>query len=113
MENNEILTAEELRAATKEWSKERRVKEAAAANEIFNDFYQNYILPEAKYGHFSVKVPNYQQKLKLTDGGVTAAFFKCLDSLNYWWNVKNVKESDTLLENTGVLEVNWSCEIFD
>lgn len=104
---SEILSAAELHEKTIEWGEERKVRDSAKANEIFSDFYEDYILPEAEYGHHKVEVRNYQKELGLDDAGLASAFFECLDTLGYRWNAENVRTSDTDFVFENKLTVCW------
>lgn len=111
-----ILSAAELREKTREWSTEKNIQDAAIANEIFENFYNDYILPEAKYGHYSTNVRNYVVELGLEDAGVRDCFFGCLAKLGYRWEAKDTRTSDTAFVFDSILTVSWDrsrCEKMD
>ena len=77
------------------------------ADEILEKIFDDYILPEIEYGHFSVAIEDYINKLGLRDSGVRAAFFDRLNELGYQCNVTNVAITDTQINTTGKLMIMW------
>lgn len=104
---SDILSAVDLAKISAENAVEVNVKDAAVANQIFRDFYNDYMMVEAKYGHYSVSVRNYAQVLGLKNAGIMQAFFDNLDKLGYAWEATNVRTSDTGQTFESLLVVSW------
>lgn len=79
---------------------------AIRADEILEKIFDDYIIPEIEYGHFSVAIEDYINKLDLWDAGVRTALFDRLNELGYQSNVTNVAITDAR-STTGKLIIMW------
>ena len=77
------------------------------ADEILEKIFDDYIIPEIEYGHFSVAIEDYINTLELRDSGVRAALFDRLNELGYQCNITNVAVTNTRMNTTGKLIIMW------
>lgn len=77
------------------------------ADEILEKIFDDYVIPEIEYGHFSVAIDDYINKLDLWDSGIRTAFFDRLNELGYQCNITNVAITDTKINTTGKLIIMW------
>ena len=83
-------------------------KNIAKAEEKLEEVFRDYIKPEIEYGHFSVTIDDYVVKLNLRDAGVRTVFFDKLKELGYVTNTVNIAISNTRIEDTGQLMIDWN-----
>lgn len=88
---------------------ETRANECAEqANELLETVFEEYVLPEIEYGHFSVVIDNYVNTLNLQSSGVRRAFFSILHDLGYETSVSNIAITETRNNTMGTLRISWS-----